>query len=87
MDDYRITFKAEPSDKVEQLKIKIENILNLHSNQQRLIFCGHNLQNDRLLSDYNIINESEILLVYRFPCSMMLETAQRFYPDKLIYSE
>ncbi|CAF1557023.1 unnamed protein product, partial [Adineta ricciae] len=59
MDGYRMVFTVESSGKVEQLKIKIENILGATHDKQRLIFHGHLLKDERLLSDYDITDESE----------------------------
>jgi hypothetical protein len=50
---------------VEQLKYKIQGIEGIPIDQQRLIFAGIQLEDDMLLSHYNIRNESEIHIVLR----------------------
>ena len=57
---------VEPSDTVEQLKNKIQYKEGIPIDQQRLLTPteGH-LKNEKLLSDYNIKDESIIHLVLR----------------------
>ena len=60
-----LTLSVHSNDFVEAVKGEIQNKEGIPADQQRLIFDGQQLEDERTLASYNIRNESTLTLAFR----------------------
>ncbi|WP_293917657.1 MULTISPECIES: ubiquitin-like protein [unclassified Sphingobacterium] len=59
------TINVNSSDYISQIKAMLQTKTGIEVSKQRLIFASKQLEDNKTLSDYNIVKESTIFLVER----------------------
>ena len=73
----RISLDAEPSDSIENIKAKIQDAAGYTPDQQILSYQGHDLEDGRTLSDYNIQRDSVVQLQFPSAGSTTMQLSVR----------
>jgi hypothetical protein len=60
----KITLDVKTNDTIESIKQKLQDIIIMPVNVQGLIFCAKMMKNNKLLSDYNVMDGSTLHLVW-----------------------
>ncbi|GAB2245586.1 hypothetical protein Droror1_Dr00001079 [Drosera rotundifolia] len=63
-----LTLDVSHTDTVTAIKSRLESSESVPVRQQRLIYAGRQLEDDRTLADYHIMNKSTLHLVLRLGC-------------------
>ncbi|CEM30206.1 unnamed protein product [Vitrella brassicaformis CCMP3155] len=71
------TMRCDPDESVSAVKLKLQLTSGAPADQQRLMFAGSQLKDDRILEDYKIPREAVLQLVLRLRGGMFHATSGR----------
>ncbi|PKU61812.1 Ubiquitin [Dendrobium catenatum] len=58
---------VEPSETISNIKVMIKEKQGINTDEQRLVYAGKELKDDRTLAYYNIQKDNTIYLIVRMP--------------------